>query len=230
MVFALLRMEAAHPDAIVAAFPSDHFIDNDEAFITQTLDAVDAINSMPDKIAILGISPDRPETGYGYILPDRIVKSTGRASPVKAFVEKPSLPDAHRIISRGGLWNTFVMIFRLRRMLDLIGMLVPDEFDKISELRESPHRAAELYRTLNSWNLSTRVLARIPQHLIMLKVTDVHWNDWGTRESIEHTYRRLDRVPFWSMSRQPANPATRSRNMIRARADSKEAADGLSVA
>jgi mannose-1-phosphate guanylyltransferase len=230
MIFALLRLEQTHPDAIVAVFPTDHFIDDDRAFIAHTLRAVNTIARMPDKIAILGIAPDRPETGYGYILPDSPVGSVESASHVKAFIEKPSLPNARDIISRGGLWNTFVMVFKLRRMLELLSALVPGEFIELSELRESPHKAAELYRTIGSWNFSTRVLAQIPQHLIMLGVADVGWCDWGTPESIELTYRAMNLVPIWNLPSSDANPIPSLRSMIRAQAAVKTVTDKLDVA
>ena len=82
--------------------------------------AVNAISYMPDKIALLGIAPDRPETGYGYILPANPLKISGNVFHVDAFREKPNSEDAQEIIGRGGLWNTLVMVFRLSRMLELV--------------------------------------------------------------------------------------------------------------
>jgi mannose-1-phosphate guanylyltransferase len=218
MIFALLHLERTHPDAIVAVFPTDHFIDNDQAFIAHTLRATNTIASMPDKIAVLGIKPDRPEPGYGYILHEGSVELMEGAFHVKSFVEKPSISAARNIISLGGLWNTFVLVFKIRRMLDLLSELVPGEFNVLSELRESPHKADKLYQAISPWNFSTRVLARIPQHLIMLEVADVCWNDWGTRESIERTYRALNLVPFWNLSGSAANSIPGSKSMIRAKA------------
>jgi mannose-1-phosphate guanylyltransferase len=230
MIFALLHLERTHPDAIVAVFPTDHFIGDDRTFVAHALRAVNTIARMPDKIAVLGIAPDRPETGYGYILPDGPVGPTERAFHVKAFVEKPSLPDARNIISRGGLWNTFVMIFKLRRMLDLVNVLVPHEFNKLSELRESPQKAAALYRAIGPWNFSTRVLAQIPQHLIMLEAADVYWNDWGTRESIERTYKALNLVPFWNLAGSVSDSIPSSKRMIRAKAAARLATNELGAA
>ncbi len=200
MIFALLHLERTHPDATVAVFPTDHYIDKDWAFIAHVLRAVNTISRMPDKIAVLGVAPDRPETGYGYILPANPLKRFSKAYNVDAFTEKPNLADAQAIIERGGLWNTFVMVFRLSRMLELLQDMVPHEFEKLGELRTSPTKAADIYRTLGPWNLSTQVLARIPQHLIVLKVANVRWSDWGTRESVERTYRALKLVPLWHLS------------------------------
>jgi mannose-1-phosphate guanylyltransferase len=206
MVFALLCLEKRHPDAVVAVFPTDHFIDNDHAFTAHVMKAIRIVACMPDRIVVLGVAPDRPETGYGYILPAAPVESHERAYYVEAFTEKPTLSGARDIISCGGLWNTFVLVFKLSRMLDLLAGYAAGEFMKMSRLRQYPEKATELYRTLGSWNFSSRVLARIPQHLIMLEVSDVQWSDWGTRESVERTYRSLNMVPSWNMPGSVANP------------------------
>jgi mannose-1-phosphate guanylyltransferase len=199
MIFALLCLERTHPDAVVAVFPTDHYIDQDWIFVAHVLRAVNTVWRMPEKIAILGISPDRPETGYGYILPAKRLKKSMHAYTVESFTEKPDRDTAQAIIAHGGLWNSFVMVFRLSRMLELLQKSIPDEFKKLSPLRQSPKNSAAIYKTLTPWNLSTEMLARIPQHLIVLKVANVYWSDWGTRESVDRTYRRLNLAPFWDL-------------------------------
>jgi len=189
MIFALLHLERINPNATVAVFPTDHYVDKDSAFITHVLRAASAISSMPDKIAVLGVVPDRPATEYGYILPARPLRTLAKACSVEAFIEKPDPVSARAIIARGGLWNTFVMVFKISRMLELLQDLVPHEFKKLCMLRTAPDMAAEVYQDLDTWNLSTQVLALIPQHLIVIQIANVRWSDWGTRESIEHTYR-----------------------------------------
>lgn len=197
MVFSLLQLKRRYGDAIVAVFPTDHYIENDRTFIRHVARATQLIECMPDKIAILGITPDRIETGYGYLLPDHPVKRCEKTYHIKAFSEKPGASEARRIISLGGIWNTFVMVFKLSRMLEILKEYVPGEYRALADLHSSPWKAETIYRTLDSWNFSTRVLTRIPQHLIMLEIDDVRWSDWGTRESIERTFRRLNRIPSW---------------------------------
>jgi mannose-1-phosphate guanylyltransferase len=197
MIYALLHLERVHPNATIAVFPTDHYIDKDWAFIAHVLRAFYTISQMPEKIAILGVVPDRPETGYGYILPADPLRKHHKAFNVEAFTEKPSYADAESIIKNGGLWNTFVMVFRLSRMIELLKELVPYEFEKLCELRASPDKAMDIYRDIRSWNLSTQLLSHIPQHLIVLRVGNVRWSDWGTRELVERTYKALKLVPFW---------------------------------
>jgi mannose-1-phosphate guanylyltransferase len=208
IVFALLRLVESYPDSIVIVSPTDHYINDGRAFIAHTLRAANLVSFMPDKIAILGIVPDRPDPGYGYILPDKPIDNTGEAFHVKAFTEKPSVFTAQEIIDRGGLWNTFVMVFKLSRMLDLLREFVPKEFGKLTALRKSPEKAEEVYRNLSPWNFSNLLLARIPRHMIILKITDIQWSDWGTRESIERTYKTLNQVPYWNLPEQAAGTST----------------------
>jgi len=201
MIFALLHLQRAFGDAIVAAFPTDHYIDKEWTFIAHVMRAIIAVSSIPDKIAILGVVPDRPETGYGYILPAGALNTPGKAYSVETFVEKPNRVTAQEIILRGGLWNTFVMVFRLGRMLELVQETVPTAFEKLCAIREKPGCATDLYQTIEPWNFSTQMLARIPQHLMVLQVSNVAWSDWGTRESIERTCKALSLEPHWRMAK-----------------------------
>jgi len=221
LIFSLLQLSQIYPDAIIAVFPTDHFIYDDRTFIAHTHRATRLITHMPDKIALLGITPDRPETGYGYLLPDSPVKSCRNTYHVKAFCEKPDLSDAYEIMSLGGLWNSFVMVFKLSRMLDILNQLVPERIYAFTEWVRSPHRAAEIYQTIDPWNFSDQVLTRIPQHIVMLEIDNLCWSDWGTRELIERTYRVLNRTPFWKhplyqpiRSRQESSDQTSSSQFI----------------
>jgi len=204
IVFSLLQLERMHPGAIVAVFPTDHYIDKDNAFIAHARRASRLVARMPDKVAVLGIAPYRPETGYGYLLPDSPVGGCGNTYHAKKFIEKPSLSKAYEIMTLGGLWNTFVMVFKLSRMLDILKQLVPGSVQTMAELARSPHKTSEAYQNIDCWNFSTCVLSRIPQHIIILEIDDVAWSDWGTRESIERTYKSLNQVPSWKLPlRQP---------------------------
>ena len=198
MIFALLRLQRSYPDATVAVFPTDHYISRDWTFMAHVNRAATTASHLPDKIGILGIVPDGAESGYGYILPSGRLQKSDDAYHVEAFTEKPNCDVARAIIARGGLWNTLVMVFRLSRMLELLQELVPLEFEKLSKAAVSQKTAAEIYSTLASWNFSTRVLSQIPEHLVVHRVANVHWSDWGTRELVERTYRDLKLIPFWN--------------------------------
>jgi mannose-1-phosphate guanylyltransferase len=200
MLFAMLRLARIYPDAIVAAFPTDHYVDNDRVLAAHIARTENLIAQVPDKVALLGIPPEQPDTGYGYILPADpfgTSETSSWACSVEAFREKPDLASTFDLISRGALWNTLVMVFKLKRMLELLQELAPVESLRILESGENAGKMAEVYAALNPWNLSNRVLARITQHLIVIKAAGVRWSDLGTRESVERTFRNLGLVPSW---------------------------------
>jgi hypothetical protein len=90
-------------------------------------------------------------------------------------------------------------------MLDLVQEIAPLEVEGLLELRTSPEKAVSLYQTLQPWNFSTKMLARIPQHMVVFKVANVLWSDWGTREAIERTYKALNLVPSWKLEKATGN-------------------------
>jgi mannose-1-phosphate guanylyltransferase len=209
LLFALVHLQRRNANALVAVFPSDHYVDDGRAFIAHVKRAVGIVTEQTEKVAVLGIRPDRVEPGYGHILPARSISTHEDAGPafaVAAFREKPSLEVAHRLFLEGGLWNSFVMVFHVGRMLDLLRWAAPRESERMWQFSSDPGGLATLYGDITAWNFSSQVLARIPEHLIVLPVDDVHWSDWGTRESIEHTLRILNQPPPW-LPRQPATAA-----------------------
>jgi mannose-1-phosphate guanylyltransferase len=207
MVLALEHVAQRDRDATIAVFPSDHFVDDARAFIRYVQRSAEIVAQLPRKVVVLGIRPDHPESGYGYITPLqrlRLGEAGVAAFHVGGFVEKPAHDRACELLDAGGLWNSFVIVFRLERMLELIGGVVPAEIHRMDELHERRRTLAEIYEEIAPWNFSERVLARIPHELVVVPVDGVHWNDWGTRASIERTLTTLDRLPPWLTSESPA--------------------------
>lgn len=200
MIFALMQIARTGPDAIVAVFPTDHFVENEKSFIAHVLRATCLVHRFPQKIAIIGVTPENPETGYGYIMPGLRLDTTltpWKASHVKAFNEKPSPIMAREFISEGGLWNSFVMVFQLKRMLGLLRDMAPKDCQRLFEAQDYAVEAPAIYRDIRPWNFSSQILARIPQELVVLEAPDIGWCDWVTRESIERTYRHMKLAPAW---------------------------------
>lgn len=95
---------AAPDDALVLVAPSDHVIPDTEAFHATVNAAVPA--ALDGQIVTFGITPDRPETGYGYLEMAAAPKGDLAAVPLRAFVEKPDAPRAEAMLAEGRyLWN-----------------------------------------------------------------------------------------------------------------------------
>ena len=130
---------------------------------------------------LLGITPDRAEPGLGYIEPGRSFGGPAEegAFEVAAFVEKPMPDTAALMMCRGALWNSFVMVFRLDTMISLLRQRRSADYEAVRRL----DRVA--YESLAPWNFSRDFLTDIPDALLVLRVADVGWSDWGTdRKSV----------------------------------------------
>jgi mannose-1-phosphate guanylyltransferase len=112
------------PSAVVGIFPTDHVIADTEAFRRAV--RVAAGRAADDKLVCLGIRPDRPATGFGY-LKCRAAPRVGRAVAVERFVEKPDLARARRFLRAGTyLWNGGMFVWRAERFLSELGRTAPE--------------------------------------------------------------------------------------------------------
>jgi mannose-1-phosphate guanylyltransferase/mannose-6-phosphate isomerase len=119
-VAALLARESAD-SALLAVLPADHVIANGAAFAAALEAAIEA--AAEGRLVTFGVVPDRPETGYGYLLrgPDR-----GRWSVLEKFVEKPDLATAQRYVDSGRyLWNSGMFVFGAETYLRELARLAP---------------------------------------------------------------------------------------------------------
>lgn len=196
---ALLELARRDPDAALAVFPSDHFIANTAAFAARVARMTSVLALEPEKIVLLGIRPEHADSGFGYLVPRG--ESTGFAGhdafPIEGFEEKPSRARAEAIIRRGALWSSFVMAFRLRRLLSLLRRNLPREVAELEQLPPDRLSRSAAYEKLTAWNFSHDFLQRNPRELIAVRADDLGWSDWGTPEAIERTVLSLGLDPPW---------------------------------
>ncbi|MTH98354.1 mannose-1-phosphate guanylyltransferase/mannose-6-phosphate isomerase [Roseibium sp. RKSG952] len=121
-VMAALLAEDRDPDALVLLLPSDHMIGDVDAFHKAIALAEPAAED--GRIVTFGITPDAPNTGYGYI---RLGAAEGDVHPVDAFVEKPDRSTAERFLSEGNhVWNAGIFLFSAKAMLAAFELYQPD--------------------------------------------------------------------------------------------------------
>ncbi len=102
------------PDAIMLVCPSDHHIADSAAFAAAAAKAASLASQ--DWLVSLGIAPERPETGYGYI---KRGEPLGEGYKVDRFVEKPDMARAEAFLEEGGYaWNAGIFAFRAGALLD----------------------------------------------------------------------------------------------------------------
>lgn len=104
------------PEASLLLLPSDHYISDIEAFTDAILKAAKAANR--GYLATFAITPEYPETGYGYIKTEAEVLTGTTAYKVARFVEKPALKTARAYLSEGGYyWNSGMFLMRAQDLL-----------------------------------------------------------------------------------------------------------------
>ncbi len=98
------------PDTIVAVLAADHVVRDKAGFVKLCREAAEAAQC--GHIVTLGIKPDHPATGYGYIKPGDALADGNAVRKLDRFVEKPDRATAERYIAEGYLWNSGNFFFR----------------------------------------------------------------------------------------------------------------------
>jgi mannose-1-phosphate guanylyltransferase len=182
ILLSLLRVARGDPEATILVMPSDHFVESEEAFASSLRQTVFHADRQPDRVILLGITPDQPESDYGWIVP---LGSPGpEPRSVVRFVEKPDAEHATRLMGDGGLWNSFVFACRARALLRMYRRTQADLLDLfLQHFRAFGEPAVEwerLYAEIPSRDFSRDVLQAAPEDLRVLRAVPCGWTDLGS--------------------------------------------------
>ena len=173
-------------DPVLVVTPADQTVQNTKAFIDAIQRAVKVAAS--GAIAILGIKPTGPETGFGYI---QQVESAGGLGEfeVKQFVEKPSLEIAKSYLASGNYsWNGGMFVLRASMWIKALGMFRKDiltatenSFNQSTVDQQFIRPNRELFKNIPSESIDYAVIEKCPGSEFMIKVVplDAGWNDLG---------------------------------------------------
>lgn len=128
---ATLSAIAQDPDALLLVLPSDHSIPETENFQNMVATAIPAAHD--GQIVTFGVTPDRAETGYGYL---ELASNDPSNTPVALtrFVEKPDAATAEHFVQDGKhLWNAGIFLFRADVMLDAFKTHAADMLASVSQ-------------------------------------------------------------------------------------------------
>lgn len=113
ILVAALMTAAKDPEGLLLVAPSDHVIPDDAAFANAVRQG--AGPAAEGRIVTFGITPDRPETGYGYL---ELAGQGDGPQPLARFVEKPDVASAAQMLAQGHyLWNAGIFLFRADAMI-----------------------------------------------------------------------------------------------------------------
>jgi mannose-1-phosphate guanylyltransferase len=183
--FLLLR---EHPDAVIGMFPSDHVI-ADEASYRATIERGVEIAAAGENIVVLGIRPNRAETGYGYI---EAGGAKGDALRVRRFTEKPNAEKAATFVAAGNyFWNSGMFLWSARTLANALREHLPKTAPLLEEIAAAfgTRRFAATFRKLypKCENISVDYAVLEPRSAkgeeagnIFCLPADFGWNDLGS--------------------------------------------------
>jgi len=193
------------PSAVLAVFPSDHFIPDGARFMAHVLDVAAYVARDPSRIVLLGVPASRPETEYGWIRRGPRLGAAG-AQPVFAiqeFREKPDRAHALRCLARGDLWNTLVFLAPVRVLLELGRQRARELTGRIERVSHfvggplEPWALRQAYLHAPRVNFSQAILETCPDRLAVSRLPPMTWSDWGTPERVLDSLRREGLTPPW---------------------------------
>ncbi|QJU59665.1 mannose-1-phosphate guanylyltransferase/mannose-6-phosphate isomerase [Sphingomonas sp. AP4-R1] len=177
---------AADRDAQLLVMPSDHVIDKVDSFMAAIASA--APLCAQGWFATFGISPDAPETGYGYIR--RGEELAPGVNKVERFVEKPDIETARSYVASGDYsWNGGIFLFTAGAYLDALGHLEPAMLAAATEGMEKARREggriypdAKAFGTSPSESVDYAVMEKVDR--VAVVPVDMGWSDLGSWDAL----------------------------------------------
>ena len=129
-----IHISKKYEDATMIVLPSDHLIKHNDIFIN-TFTQSCKVAEEADNLVTIGITPNYPETGYGYIKYNS-KKEAGNAHKVDKFVEKPSLEVALEYIESGNyLWNSGMFAWKISTILENFKKYMPETYEGLMKIK-----------------------------------------------------------------------------------------------
>ena len=191
LTFAALQAVKDGEDPILVVTPADQTVKNSTAFTDAVQRSVRAAAN--GSIVILGITPDKPETGYGYIKRQTDVGIYGEHT-VEKFTEKPDIVTANAYLeSAGYLWNSGMFVLRASIWLAALAQFRPDilqatvrSCNVVSSDLPFVRPDKTLFTNILSESIDYAVMEHCPGSNVDIKMItlDAGWNDLGSWEAV----------------------------------------------
>ena len=193
----LAKDQKQDQDPILVITPADQTIQNRAAFTKALQDCIATVENGEKTIAILGITPTAPETGYGYIQ-RTASKDQHNAYSVVRFVEKPDLIKAQEYLADGSyLWNSGMFVLRASTWLAALQEFRPDIFEAsqkawLSKSEDSADGVGfvrpgkDTFKAIPSESIDYAVIEKCPGSSFPIKMVelDAGWNDLGAWDAV----------------------------------------------
>ncbi|WPP48257.1 mannose-1-phosphate guanylyltransferase [Catalinimonas niigatensis] len=193
VAYAVHKIAQKNPDANLIVSPADHLILKQDQFKQVALKACEEA-AKHNVLITFGITPTRPDTGYGYIEYDRSNHENG-VYKVAAFKEKPDLPTAEGFLKAGNfVWNSGIFVWSIDAIKKSFEKYLPEMnalFDKGSKIyysQEEERFIQQAYDTCINISIDYGILEKA-ENVYVIPV-DFGWTDLGTWKSIDSQHEK----------------------------------------
>ena len=195
---AAIYIEQINPDGIMVVLPADHLIYNEERF-REIINIAAEYALESSQLVTLGIKPNYPETGYGYIQSGDVIKKVDGIDihSVKTFAEKPNLETARRFLQSGDFsWNSGMFIWSVKTILKEIEEYLPELYDGLMEIKKhigSDKETAtieKIYKTIKKVSIDYGIMERSAK--VATIAGDFGWNDIGSWDVVYDLFQNKD--------------------------------------
>jgi mannose-1-phosphate guanylyltransferase len=196
IAYGIFRIKSENPDAVVTVTPADHLIEKEDVF-TSIINRAYDFASAHDALLTLGITPDRPETGYGYIQANKkkTVEGFDSLLKVKTFTEKPDIELAKIFLASGDFfWNSGIFIWKTSTVLTAFEKYLPDIYSSFEDscksfgTKKEKNAIAQTYASCRSISIDYGIMEKADNVYVLC--ADVGWSDLGTWSTLyEHSGR-----------------------------------------
>ncbi|UOU99301.1 mannose-1-phosphate guanylyltransferase [Chryseobacterium daecheongense] len=178
------KIAEINPDATMIVLPADHLILKEDVFLEKMELAFD-IASKNEYLVTLGITPTRPDTGYGYI--QFVEKKGSEYFKVKTFTEKPILEIAQSFLESGDfLWNAGIFIWNVKAIHHAFEAFLPEmtqHFKACEYNSENEDSCIEtIYPKVQKISIDNGILEKAKNVYVI--PSDLGWSDLGTWTSV----------------------------------------------
>jgi mannose-1-phosphate guanylyltransferase len=199
IAYANYKINLMNPDAVIVVTPSDHLILKQDEFLKEIRQGLEAASS-ENVLLTLGIKPNRPETGYGYIQANtkKLPGKPDNLRKVKTFTEKPDMELARVFFESGEFhWNSGIFIWSLKTIMNSFSQFLPDVDSlfasgmNVYNTEKEQEFITGVYATCKNISVDYGIMEKADDVYVL--VSDFGWSDLGTWGSLyENSSRNSD--------------------------------------
>jgi mannose-1-phosphate guanylyltransferase len=166
---------------IMISLHADAVIQKVDSFIEALERTVEAAST--GSLTLMGIVPDVPATGFGYIEKDQHLPGITHGFTVKSFKEKPNLETAREYLASGNFfWNSGIFTWRIADIIEEFKTHMPDSLELLEGSFEDPAKLKDVYNSLPKISIDKGILEKSPH--VKMVTADIGWQDVGSWDAM----------------------------------------------